>query len=271
MIGEKLSNSIQNDWLPKESNIQKLVRVRKAIDWLYQDPEHVPKTRENATVSNISTFIAYPSVKLPQQTPSAEMIHVLHSLNMSALHEQSQQFKYSTIGDVGTILWGSLSNTKTIDFKSKLAENTNSTAINKTNLNELKPKIFKRIQKLNFAEPKTNITKQTQLAMDFKEEENNTPMIDIMKTTLPTTENSVDITETVHTEIMNATNTDNFEGIEKDDTLNDTQSLIPQSTDNPSDFIGISNSTAQSIRIAYDNSSAIESKSNGLKVNPLIT
>lgn len=143
LIGEKISDSILCDWQPKGTNIQKLVRVRKAIDWLYQDPEHTTRTQENSTYSTIPKITTHRPIHLLQQVPSVEMMHVLHSLNMSALHEQSQQFKYSTIGDVGTILWGSSSITRTIDFKSKLAENTNSS------LNQTKPKILKRIQITN--------------------------------------------------------------------------------------------------------------------------
>lgn len=189
LIGEKISDSIQN-WLPKETNIQKFARIRKSIDWLYQDPEDVPKTRENNTVQNMSIIPTHRSVKLLEHKPSAEMIHVLYSLNMSTLHEQSQQFKYSTIGDVGTILWGSSSNTKTIDFKSKLAENGNSTAINITNSNVIKPKIFKRMQKV--IQPKINVTERTAMAIECERERNNTFVTD---TILSTTENFVASTE----------------------------------------------------------------------------
>lgn len=214
LIGEKISASILNDWLPKESNIQKLVRVRKAIDWLYQDPDYIPKIRENHTIPSISTIPVHSPVKLPPQAPSKEMIHVLHSLNMSALHEQSQQFKNSAIGDVGTILWGRLSNTKTIDFKSKLAENANSTAINETNSNEMKPTILKRMQKIIVTKPKIEVTEQTmKLTIEREDEKNDTPMIDTKKTILSTTENPIELSEIVHTETMKETPTDETDSL----------------------------------------------------------
>lgn len=267
MIGEKLSDIIQNDWLPKETNIQKLTRVRKAIDWLYQDPEHVSKTRENSTALNISTLIAHSSVELPRKTPSAEMIHVLHSLNMSALHEHSQQFKYSAIGDVGTILWGTLSNTKTIDFKSKLAENANTTALNKTNTNKMKPKIIKRKQKLNDAGPILNVTEQTAMAVECKVAENNVSLIDTIKTTLSTTEIFLDSTESAQKAIMNETRTDETNSFKRIDRTPSTSSLGDKrfiygasnlTTDHLSDSMATSDLKTQIIGTVFDNSSTIK-------------
>lgn len=141
LIGEKISDMIRKDWLPKESNIQKLTRTRKSIDWLYQDPEHTTE------IKPITTTITTKRPTLNQKfaTVNAEVMHVLHSLNMSALHENSQQFKNPTIGDVGVLLWGSSSATQTIDFKSKLAEHSkaNETNANETNSNEIKRRIIK--------------------------------------------------------------------------------------------------------------------------------
>lgn len=218
MIGEKISASILNDWLPKETNVQKLARVRKSIDWLYQDPEHIPKTRENHTIPSMLTISTHSPVKLqrlPQQAPSKEMIHVLHSLNMSALHEQSQQFKYSAIGDVGTILWGTLGNTKTIDFKSKLAENANSTAVNETNTNTMKPTILKRMPKLNVSKPKIEETEQT-MQLECKGEKNNTLVIATTETILSATENLEVSSELVQTETIKETTTDKTDSLDEE-------------------------------------------------------
>lgn len=196
MIGEKISDSIRSDWLPKETNIQKLTRVRKDIDWLYQDPEQEPKIHENHTDLNTIKTTTHRPIHLQQQKPSADIIHVLHSLNMSALHEQSQQFKYSTIGDVGKILWGSFRDTKTIDFKSKLTEDTNSSATNNTNINVMKRKILKPIQNVSLIDSKT--TEQTAMETGWREKKNITLITD----TLPTIENVVNSTEKIHTEIV---------------------------------------------------------------------
>lgn len=186
---------------------------------MYQDPEQVSKTRENNSDSNISKITTYRPIHLLQKAPTAEMIHVLHYLNMSTLHKQSQQFKYSTIGDVGKILWGSFRDAKTIDFKSKLAENVDSMAVNKTNLNVMKPKLLKRIQKVSVVEPKITTTEKTTMVTECRGKKNITPVIDTMKTPLSTTENLVDSTEHVRTEIMveSITNqTDSIETLEKE-------------------------------------------------------
>lgn len=216
LIGEKISDSINNDWLPKETNIQKLTRVRKAIDWAYQNPEQIPKTQEDNTNSNTSSnsFNTHHPIHSLQQTRSAEMIHVLHSLNMSALHEQSQQFKFSTIGDVGTILWGSLTDARTIDFKSKLAEDADSTAVNKTNLNAIKTKILKLIRKVNVTEPKINVTEQTTKTTECEGKKNITPAIHTTKTNLSTTDSVLNSTENVRTEITIESITDETGSIE---------------------------------------------------------
>lgn len=145
VIGEKIADSIRNDWSPKESNIQKLTRVRKALDWIYQDPEHTTEIRTTLSTTRRPIHPLFTTIN-PKASTSLDMINVLHSLNMSALHEQSQQFKSSVIGDVGIILWGSVSSSPTIDFKSKLAENVNHTEAKEFNTMEIKPRIFKQNQ-----------------------------------------------------------------------------------------------------------------------------
>lgn len=123
LIGEKISDSIRNDWKPKESNIQKLTRIRKSVDWLYQDPEHTTEMRPSITTTTKRRLLDQQFITIKPTPPtSMQMMHVLHALNVSGWHEHSQQFKNSTIGDVGVILWGTLTSSKTIDFKSKLAE-----------------------------------------------------------------------------------------------------------------------------------------------------
>ncbi|XP_055314160.1 glucose dehydrogenase [FAD, quinone]-like isoform X2 [Sitodiplosis mosellana] len=144
VIGEKIADIIRTDSLPKESNIQRLTRIRKSLDWLYQDPEHTTEVKPVTTTATKRLVLNQPfTTATPKQTMNADVMHALHSLNMSAIHENSQQFKHSTVGDVGVILWGSPMVTKTIDFKSKLAELSNSTSANETKRFELKQRIIK--------------------------------------------------------------------------------------------------------------------------------
>lgn len=139
VIGEKISDTIRNDWSPNESNIQKLARHRKSVDWQYQDPAY---TTEALLVTR-TTQSRLVNQHVTTTRPKPELKYALDSLNMSALHEQSQQFKNSTIGDVGLILWGSPIDAKPIDFKSKLAENANSTKVNSSKNQKIKSRIIK--------------------------------------------------------------------------------------------------------------------------------
>lgn len=145
VIGEKLSDIIRKDWLPKETNIQRLRRVRKSLDWIYQDPEHTtqPKPVSTTTTHRPILHQQFPSSHTKVVINDPEVIHVLDSLNMTAINENSQQFKNSTIGDVGVILWGSPLATKTIDFKTKLAEQKNSTKNNDTKSGTTKVHLYK--------------------------------------------------------------------------------------------------------------------------------
>lgn len=143
LIGEKIADSIRNDWSPKESNIQRLTRVRKSLDWLYQDPDHTTEAKTIITTTIKRRIINQQLTTSMPKHINAEELNVLHSLNMSSLNERSHQFKNSSIGDVGIILWGSPSATKTIDFKTKLAEQTNATKANETKIEEVKPRLLK--------------------------------------------------------------------------------------------------------------------------------
>lgn len=143
LIGEKIADKIRNDWLPKESNIQRLTRARKSIDWLYQDPEHTTEAKPIVTTTTKrQTFNQQFTTNAPKPM-NAEILNALHSLNMSGLSENSNQFRNSLVGDVSIILWGSPLATKPIDFKTKLAEHTNST----TNRNETNSEPMRRILK----------------------------------------------------------------------------------------------------------------------------
>lgn len=160
LIGEKIAASIRNDWKPKESNIQRLTRHKKSLDWQYQDPEHTTEPRIIPTTSQrypINQHIT--TMRTKQTTTNLETMNVLHALNMSALLEHSHQFQNSTIGDVGIILWGSLTASKTIDFKTKLAENTNLTNSNET-INEINKNNNKkpRILRPTSSKPMTDAT-----------------------------------------------------------------------------------------------------------------
>lgn len=180
LIGEKISDSILNSWQPKGTNIQKLLRVRKGIDWLYQDPNHAVIVQENSTnPSSHPTTTHRPQQTTKQHAPSIEIMHVLHALNMSAINEQSQQFKDSAIGDVGIILWGSSSATRTIDFKLKLAEHANSTAVKEAKLNEHKPRIIKRVHKAN------NTVSRIEMTTEIGVDQNITSLTDAAQTTEP--------------------------------------------------------------------------------------
>lgn len=146
LIGEKIAHSIQNDWQPKESNIQKLTRHKRSLDWLYQDPAHTTESRTVPTTTKHYPINQPITTVRPMLTANADTMNVLHALNMSAIHKHSIQFLNSTIGDVGIILWGSLTASRTIDFKSKLAENMNLTKANETNISDnhvLKPRILR--------------------------------------------------------------------------------------------------------------------------------
>lgn len=174
LIGEKIADIVKKDWLPKESNIQRLTRTRKSLDWLYQDPEHTTEAKAVTTTTTKRRPINRQFASVTRkQTMNAEVMHVLHSLNMSAINENSQQFKNPTIGDVGVILWGSPTATKTIDFKSKLAEHSNSTDANKTtNVNESKRRIIKA-STLKITTVRTVTEPMTKNAEKDKEEEEN--------------------------------------------------------------------------------------------------
>lgn len=160
LIGEKISDAIRIAWQPKGSNIQKLTRVQRALDWIYQDPAHttvrsavdIGATTRPPTTTHRSINQQFMTA-ITKQTTSLELQHVFHSLNMSVLHANSQQFKNSSIGDVGIILWGSLSAPKTIDFKTKLAENLNATTDEETNTNEMKRRILKPIRRISVTMP----------------------------------------------------------------------------------------------------------------------
>lgn len=166
LIGEKIANSIQNDWKPKESNIQKLTRHKRSIDWQYQDPDHTTESRTVPTTTRRYPINQPITTMIPKQTTNPDTMHVLHALNMSAIHRHSHQFLNSTVGDVGIILWGSLTATKTIDFKSKLAENTNSTKTNETNLNSNNNFIMPRILKTTLPQSTTAATLATDIATE---------------------------------------------------------------------------------------------------------
>lgn len=207
LIGEKIADSIRNDWRPKESNIQKLRRVRKSLDWIYQDPEHATEVRTTRATTRRPINHPFTTIN-PKQTTSLELMEVLHALNMSAIHEQSQQFKNSTIGDVGIILWGSLSATATIDFKSKLAENVvNSTKTKEMKTNDMRPRILKPKQT-------TAVTQSTTLTTEMSIE--STTMMAIgHKTTTSVTEIEPSTITAINEDLVNSTETEPMDSSER--------------------------------------------------------
>lgn len=182
------------DWLRKESNIQKLTRIRKSVDWLYQDPEHTTEAKPAITTSKRRVPFSTANFQHPpkQTMNMEEVMHVLDSLNMSTIHENSQQFKNPTIGDVGVILWGSPSATKTIDFKTKLAEVSNLTSTATERMNEPKGRIIAK--KSNLKLDVVNHESIVSTVKEKKEKEEKEP--ETTTFLLPSsTENSSSLTE----------------------------------------------------------------------------
>lgn len=228
VIGEKIANNIRNDWSPRESNIQKLRRVRREVDWIYQDPEHTTELRTTSSTTQRPTHHPFPITNHMKPTTSLEMINLLHSLNMSELHEQSLQFQNSTIGDVGVILWGSLSASKNIDFKSSLAENVNRMKATESNTIDMRRRIFK-------LEPTITVT-QSSIAIE-NEIESITPTNKIDKVaTISNTLSGMDAITTKST---------NIDTIRNDDLVNLIENVASTSTTEPmpiqSTSVGMSN------------------------------
>lgn len=143
VIGEKIADMILTDWRSEEdySHVQRLTREKRlSIDWQYHDPAHKIEMNDEETLTT-TTMAAKNHHRIPLQStdPTKAMrsmsIEELHAINMTNLQENSQQFQNSTIGDIGIILWGSPTATKTIDFKTKLAEEMNQTNINVNDTN----------------------------------------------------------------------------------------------------------------------------------------
>lgn len=223
VIGEKIADNIRKDWSPKESNIQKLRRVRKSLDWIYQDPEHTTEIRTTLSTTRRPIHPLFTTIK-PKSSTSLEVMNVLQSLNMSALHEQSQQFKNSTIGDVGIILWGSLSASKTIDFKSKLAENMNHTKTKEIKPIEKKLRIFK-------PKPTTAVTPATTSISIEKNSESTTNTIDEIETTaVDTVEMDMTMSTLKTTTISNEDSANLFDRTEAMDNLASIDTTTIQST-----------------------------------------
>lgn len=169
LIGEKIADSIRNDWLPKESNIQRLTRARKSIDWLYQDPEHTTEAKPIVTTTTQRRIIQ-PFTTYAPKPMNADVLNALHSLNMSGISGNSNQFKNPLVGDVGIILWGSPLVTKPIDFKTKLAEHTNSTS-NATKSEPVKRILKPRASKVSLGSvPVTQTNSDEKLNETIKEE-----------------------------------------------------------------------------------------------------
>lgn len=145
VIGEKIADMILTDWKSEEdySHVQRLTREKRlSIDWQYHDPAHKIEIDDEETLTTTTMAAAaknHHRIPLQSTNPTKAMrsmsIEELHAINMTNLQENSQQFQNSTIGDVGIILWGSPTATKTIDFKTKLAEHMNQTNINVNDTN----------------------------------------------------------------------------------------------------------------------------------------
>lgn len=172
VIGEKIADSILSSWKPQESHIQKLTRIRKSLDWVYQDPDHTTEARPTSTTKRPPTQSF--TTKASKAVMNSEIMQVLNSLNVSGMHEHSQQFKNSTIGDVGAILWGSLTSSRTIDFKSKLAENSNQTVTNSTTKTQALAVQSTNALATNVTESATDVGISTKYASNINTDETTT-------------------------------------------------------------------------------------------------
>lgn len=130
MIGEKVADMILNDRRNKDvlSHVRHVTRGRRMIvDWQYQDPAHTIRIPDEMPTTELSMINQPHRVPSPSATIAmrAMSLEALHAINMSKAN--SQQFRNSTIGDIGSILWSSQIAQQTIDFKTKLAEHINQT------------------------------------------------------------------------------------------------------------------------------------------------
>lgn len=197
MFGEKIADIIQNDWMPKTSNIQRLRRQRRfVLDWQYQDPEHTTEAKMTSTTTKkrrIHSFDAMPT-KAVRTMNIQEMFRMF---NMSDLQALSEQFKNSTIGDIGTILWGFSMQSK-IDFKTKLAEHLNLTETDEIHLYKLDA-LESKMDNTTLALTTTLATTSTEL---IKQEE-----IYTTPTTTSTTAISITEQKQMNSEITTTENT----------------------------------------------------------------
>lgn len=133
VIGEKVADMILNERRNRDaySHVRHVTRSRRMIvDWQYQDPAHIIRIENDSTTTTEMSMVNQRQ-KSPVAVTNAAMrpmsLEELHAINMTNLQANSQQFRNSTIGDIGAILWGSDMAQHTVDFKSTLAEQMNKT------------------------------------------------------------------------------------------------------------------------------------------------